>query len=115
MDLGELGNFIQDEGASFLAKLIEKNDILTVLNITHNHITQAGMKQIVEAVKKNNSLVQLDYVQYGASLNEITLTEMRQKLAANKKKLNQDRPDFDLEELIIPKHVQDIYSVYRTH
>ncbi|CAF0841622.1 unnamed protein product [Brachionus calyciflorus] len=115
MDLGELGNFIENEGADYLSELIETNQSLMCLNITHNHITQIGMKRIVEAVKKNESLINLEYVQYGVSLNEITLTQLRYSLALNKKKLSEKQPNFDPEEVIIPKHVKEIYSVYRTH
>jgi Ran GTPase-activating protein (RanGAP) involved in mRNA processing and transport len=65
MDLGELGNYIEDEGAYYLAKLLKENTQLLSINITHNHITQKGMQFIVDALKLNNNILYLDYVQYG--------------------------------------------------
>ena len=111
VDLGELGNQIEDEGAILLSKYLQSTDSLISLNITHNHITQRGMKALVEAVKANKSLVSLDYVQYGVSLNEFTLIEMRQSLERNRSLM---RPA-DVEEVLIPEHISEIYSVYRTH
>lgn len=114
MDLGELGNFIEDEGAIYLAHLIGHSRTLLSINITHNHITQQGMQFIVDVLEFNTSLLQLDYVQFGTSLNEITLSEMRLRLDRNRRLLRQSRPDFDPESVLIPEHVKEIYSVYRT-
>lgn len=115
MDLGELGNFIEDEGAIYLANLIANTDRLISLNITHNHITQRGIQLLVDALEFNQSLLQIDYVQFGTSLNEITLSEMRMYLERNWKRLKQTRQDFNPETVLVPDHVKQIYSVYRTH
>lgn len=114
MDLGELGNFIEDEGAIYLAHLIGNSRKLISVNITHNHITQQGMQFIVDALEFNESLLHLDYVQFGTSLNEITLSEMRMYLERNRRRLKQNQPDFDPDSVLIPEHVKQIYSVYRT-
>lgn len=115
MDLGELGNFIEDEGAIYLANVIGKTDKLISLSITHNHITQRGMQLLVDALEFNNSLLQFDYVQFGTSLNEVTLTQMRAYLGRNRFLLKQNKPDFDPNAVLMPEHVKQVYSVYRTH
>lgn len=114
MDLGELGNFIEDEGAIYLAHLIGHSKKLISVNITHNHITQQGMQFIVDALEFNKSLLHFDYVQFGTSLNEIMLSEMRIYLNRNRRILNESQPDFDPDTVLIPEHVKQIYSVYRT-
>ena len=111
MDLGELGNYIEDEGAFYLAKLIPSLEKLLSLSITHNHITQKGMQLVVNAIKKSNNLISFDYVQYGVSLNDEMLNDLRKHLQSNKENLQIS----DLDSFMIPDHVKEIYSVYRTH
>lgn len=115
VDLGELGNYIEDEGALYLSEYLKKTNHLISLNITHNHIKQKGMQLLVDALKHNKSLIYFDYVQYGISLNEITLGELRKCLMDNRLYLKQTRPDLNPESVIVDEHVNQIYSVYRTH
>lgn len=116
MDLGELGNYMEDAGAFHLSEFISSESCkLVSLNITHNHITQRGIQALTEAIKRNKTLVYIDYVQFGVSLNEITLTELRLALEKNKNLMKLNEPDTDIESIVIPDHVKEIYSVYRTH
>lgn len=116
MDLGELGNYIEDEGAFYLSKVLEKSDKIMWINITHNMITQKGLQVIVDKIKDmNRTLLYFDYVQYGTSLNEITLTDLRNSLQRNRDELLQRQPDFNPDSIFVPDHVREIYSVYRTH
>lgn len=115
MDLGELGNFMEDEGAMCLGNMIGKTNKLISLSITHNHITQRGMRLLVDAIEFNKSLIHFDYVQFGTSLNEITLSELRGYLERNRMDLKKNQPDFDADAILIPDHVKQMYSVYRTH
>jgi hypothetical protein len=112
MDLGELGNFIEDEGALHLCDLIRNNNIkLRSLNITHNNITMKSIKLIIEAMKENSSLISFDYSQFGLPLNDHLTAEIDHILQTNRKFLT----DKEIESILIPHHVQEIYSVYRTH
>jgi Ran GTPase-activating protein (RanGAP) involved in mRNA processing and transport len=113
LDLGELGNFIEDEGAEHLARYIEKSKNLLSLSITHNHITEKGMAAIKRAVKVNESLVSLDYVQYGVPVSEVVLEDLKRTLDNNRKQYELKK--IDIESILIPEHVREIYSVYRTH
>ena len=115
MDLGELGNFIEDQGAEYLSDFLRNSKSLVSLNITHNHITQKGLQKIVNSLKLNESLLYLDYIQFGVSLNEITLTCLRNLLERNRKKFLDKFDENYLESIVIPEHVKEIYSVYRTH
>ena len=115
MDMGELGNYIEDEGAFYLSKLIPTLKKLLSLSITHNHITQNGMKIMVDAIINKSNLINFDYVQYGVSLNDEILNNLRKQLQLNKETLQKTHSDEMIESLMIPFHVNEIYSVYRTH
>ena len=87
--MGELGNYIEDEGAFYLAKLIPSLKMLLSLSITHNHISQIGMKLIVNAIRDKTNLIHFDYVQYGVSLNDGILNDLRKhKFIRSCRKLN---------------------------
>jgi len=111
MDLGELGNYMEDEGAECLSEFIEVSTRLASLCVTYNHISEYGMQKLAGAVAKSKSLVSFEYVQYGVALNGINADLVRQGLLANRSRYSEDQ----LEEILIPAHVRDIYSVYRTH
>ncbi len=113
LDLGELGNCVGDEGAAYLASYVEHSPSLVSLNVTHNHITERGMRALGRAVKRNKSLVSLDYVQFGVPVSEVVLGEMKRTLENNRKQYELRR--VDVEAILIPEHVKEIYSVYRTH
>ncbi|RNA15578.1 leucine rich repeat [Brachionus plicatilis] len=116
MDVGELGNFIQDEGAEYLAEMVRKNKSLLSLNVNNNHMTRIGIMKIRDAVRDNDSLIQLEFsLGHGLYIDRIIMAEVSEKLKLNKQKLICQKPDFDIEELFIPLHVKEIYSVYRTH
>jgi hypothetical protein len=113
LDLGELGNCVEDEGAAHLAAYVQKSKSLVSLNVTHNHITEKGMRAIAKAVKRNESLVSIDYVQFGVPMSEIVLGDMRRTLENNRKQYELKK--VDVEAILVPEHVKEIYSVYRTH
>ena len=115
MDLGELGNYIEDEGAFYLSKLIPSLGKLMSLSITHNHITQMGMRLIVNEIGNSSTLIHFDYVQYGVSLNDEMLNGLRKHLQANKGNLLKTHSETELDSVMVPDHVKEIYSVYRTH
>lgn len=115
MDLGELGNYVEDEGAEYLSEYIRKSNRLASLNINHNHISELGMQMLMSAVRANRSLVELEYVQYGVSLDSINASELKKSLERNQKLFVEDCSQQELDDVKIPEHVREIYSVYRTH
>ena len=115
MDLGELGNYISDEGAVHLAAYLKATTKLVSLNITHNHITERGMQTIINAVDLNTSLIYFDYVQYGVSFDESALNKLKRSSQRNEKQFLENNSHEALEAIVKPEHVKEIYSVYRTH
>ncbi len=113
IDLGELGNCVGDGGIVFLGDLI-RNSRLISLNITHNHLSSFGLEQLKKAVGESKYLAFLDYVQFGVTVDQVLANDLKEKLAKNKEFLeNEARLDFN--SILVPDHVQKIYSVYRTH
>jgi hypothetical protein len=56
MDLGELGNYMEDEGAKCLSEFIEASTRLASLCVTYNHISEYGMQKLAAAVARSKSL-----------------------------------------------------------
>jgi hypothetical protein len=115
MDLGELGNYIEDQGAEYLSNYIMGSKKLASLNVNHNHISEFGMQMLAGAIRKNRSLVDLEYVQYGVSLDSINAKEIKSCLNSNQKLFLQEYSQEELDDIRIPQHVREIHSVYRTH
>jgi len=111
MDLGELGNFIEDQGSEYLCKFIKTSTKLASLSVTYNHISDYGMQKLANAIAMSKSLVSFEYVQYGVALSSIDADLIKQTMLANRSFYSQN----ELEEIFIPEHVREIYSVYRTH
>ena len=53
-------NNISDAGAKELAQALKVNNSLTVLDLYNNNISDVGAKEIAQALKVNNSLTVLD-------------------------------------------------------
>lgn len=115
MDLGEIGNFIQDEGAQCLANLLRKNTSLRSLNITHNHITLSGINAIAAALEVNTNLIHFEYNQHSLSINEQVQNNIENCLKRNRNLIISKQPEFTIENFLTQDHVAKIYSVYRTH
>jgi len=130
--LGELGNIIGDEvtivsleslicthgwlkavhkGAKSIAELLKVNKTLRSLDLLHNSI---GLQYLKEGLKENTSLVNLVTTQFGKVHNEVTKEEIKQYLARNRSLVPEDELK-ELDNLAIPEHIAEVYSVYRTH
>lgn len=114
MDLGELNNFIQDEGVEYLSQILKYTNLIS-LNITHNHVTQNGFQILVDSIRENQTMCYLDYGQFGVHFNAVTIECLKSYLKRNKELFLAKNSEKDLESVIIPEHVKEIYSVYRTH
>ncbi len=112
MDLGELNNFIEDEGCIYLSDLFKNDSIdLISLNITHNHISRIGFEILVDSIEKNKKLSFLDYNQFGMHFNTEKISLLKSYLKRNHDLLDENL----IQSIIVPDHVKEIYSVYRTH
>ncbi len=119
LDLGEMANFIGDDGASHLANVISSGKTrLVSLNVIDNLIGEAGIRCLLDAVQSvgGKHLVHLECSQFGMPLRQVVLDEIRRALDINKKALECDNKEFKgyLDEILVPTHIKDIYSVYRT-
>lgn len=112
--VGELGNFIGDPGAQSLAELLRRDTRLRSLDLLHNYISQRGVNHIREAMKHNHTLVSLQLTQFGKVHNEPGKEELRAALQRNRARVPADEVAA-LEQIDLPDHIRDIYSVYRTH
>ena len=120
LDLGEMANWIGDDGAVHLAQVIGAGQAsrLVSLNVVGNLIGEAGVRSLLDAVRSDGGrrLVQLECGQFGMPLRQVILDEMRRSLDANRRALEADDPHYaaNLQDILVPQHVKEIYSVYRT-
>lgn len=112
--VGELGNCLGDEGARSLATMLRDNRSLVALDLLHNFISQRGVNHIREAMQVNERLLWLQLTQFGKVHNEPGKEELRAALLRNRGRLTADEV-IAAEEVNLPTHVREIYSVYRTH
>lgn len=109
----ELGNFIGDDGASYVAELLKHNSQIRHIDLLHNSISQAGVNHIIAALKNNTTLVKLQLTQFKIVHNEPGKEYIKEKLAINYALLNDDNRII-VDKMITPWYIQDIHSVYRT-
>jgi len=112
--VGELGNFIGDEGARALARMLRTNTVLRSLDLLHNYISQVGVNHLREALKINQTLVWLQLTQFGKVHNEPGKEELRAALQRNLAQIPEDLCE-PVAKINLPDHITEIYSVYRTH
>lgn len=112
--VGELGNFIGDDGARALAGMLQHNTTLRSLDLLHNYISQVGVNHLREALKVNRTLVHLQLTQFGRVHNEPGKEELRAALQRNRELVPADQAE-RVGKIGLPDHITEIYSVYRTH
>lgn len=111
--VGELGNFVGDEGARVLAEMLAGNRTLRSLDLLHNFISQVGVNHIRRALHVNRTLTSLQLTQFGRVHNEPGKEEIRAALERNRQLVPPDQTE-RVSKIEFPDHVMDIYSVYRT-
>jgi uncharacterized protein (DUF924 family)/Ran GTPase-activating protein (RanGAP) involved in mRNA processing and transport len=111
--VGELGNFIGDDGARVLAEMLAGNRTLRVLDLLHNFISQVGVNHLRRALEVNRTLTSLQLTQFGRVHNEPGKEEIRAALERNRRLVPADQRD-QVSKIEFPDHVLEIYSVYRT-
>jgi hypothetical protein len=111
--VGELGNFVGDEGARVLAEMLAGNRTLRALDLLHNFISQVGVNHIRRALEVNRTLTSLQLTQFGRVHNEPGKEEIRAALERNRQLVPPEEAT-RVSKIEFPDHVMEIYSVYRT-
>lgn len=93
-DMHELTNRLGDEGMVAIAKLIAENRHLQCLSISCNGVTNDGLRVFLKnGVKKSESLIHLEYHQYGLKIDEDIKNEIESQLDLNWIRLREKMPD----------------------
>jgi len=111
--VGELGNFVGDEGARVLAEMLAHNRTLRSLDLLHNFISQVGVNHLRRALDDNRTLTSLQLTQFGRVHNEPGKEAIRAALERNRQLVPPEQAE-QVSKIEFPDHVMDIYSVYRT-
>lgn len=82
-DLGALPNNIGDEGAVFAGEFIRNNKTINILDISTNGMTDVGLRIIAEAMQENDSILMLQYSQWGIKPNKEIKQMIHRKLEHN--------------------------------
>jgi Ran GTPase-activating protein (RanGAP) involved in mRNA processing and transport len=116
-DLGELPNRIENGGMVHLAKLITSNPNIKILSVFNNNIDNVGIKILADAIKENNSVLYIEYGQYGLVVDKDSAYAISTKINENcLRELGMDYNTFVKNKLRFMKHtsrVKYIDSVYR--
>lgn len=108
----ELGNRITDVGAQHLAKLLTHNTTLRSLSFHYHLFTSEGVSALAKALENNHSLISTGETRF--SKEPVLSKHINSLLERNRKEASAAFPDLKLEEIDIPQHVNEIFSVYRT-
>lgn len=111
-DMGELSNKIEDDGAKYIAKFISENKKVKLLSILHNHITNEGIELIATAMEKNDTILFLNYTQYGVVVSQKVVKKISDKLKENKDRVG-DPDERNPKYIMHSKEVLLIGSIYR--
>ena len=104
----EIGNRIGDDGAKSLARLLDNNKTLHSLYLKNNCIGDEGIRALCSSLENNFSLTSIGTSQFYSDTAEAEISFIHEAIDRNKKLLP------GLEEIDLPEHVNEIYSVYRT-
>jgi hypothetical protein len=82
-DLGELPNNLLDEGAAHVAEFIRNNKTVKVLEVDENGFTNTGIDLLNDAIKENDTLLQLRFAQFKLRIPIEVRNEVTAKLDEN--------------------------------
>lgn len=110
LELGEEGNMIGDEGGAYLAEKLFPT--VRQLDLMNNLMSDEGLKAVAEKV--NDRVLSLRITPRGRRNPDVE-KELRQKCKANEQRFEQETGEEAerVREARWPKHVKEIYSIYR--
>lgn len=112
-DLGEVPNQIESQGASYLADMLAVNKTLRSLDITYTSVQQGGIDALAKVLSTTNtSLIHINLEQFGIPYNELSRELIRESINRNKNNIDNDEL-IVINNIIDPKHLEEIRSVYR--
>jgi hypothetical protein len=117
MPLAEFPNRIGNEGAKALAATLKVNSSLRCVILLHNHIFQEGIDHLRVTLCEepcNRSLIKLELEQMGIPHNELSREDIRWALKRNYLALT-EAERMEIDDVVNPKHVYEIASVYRVN
>lgn len=116
-DMGELPNYVGDEGADYISNYIKQNSNLQVFDFSENYISNKKLIEIGNSMKDNINLLYTYFNQYGIQINKDIKKlyhEVHERNILNK--LNISYKEFHKNNLRFLKHTDDILkidSIYR--
>lgn len=114
-DLGELTNRIGNEGAEYIAKLIKENNVIEYISVIINGIGEGGIVKMVDALKTNETIVQLNTQQYALVLPQNVTLDLKKYLHRNRKNRNIKNIDSYARFLKHTENIVNIDSIYRNN
>jgi len=118
-DMGELPNFIGDDGVDAIKKFIENNNTVKIMDISQNNISNEGLNKILDSFEKNNTLLHINYNQYGVDVSKDTKDKFFMLMERNvRNNLGMTYNEFHKGHLRLMKHTEDILkidSIYRNN
>ena len=116
-DLKELPNYFDGEGAEIIAKFLQTNQTVRVMEIKDVNLKEGGLKAIAKALEENTTLLDLSYAQFQYSIPESISEKINYCLARNiKQQLGIELSEFRRNKLRQIKHTEQIRfidSIYR--
>jgi Ran GTPase-activating protein (RanGAP) involved in mRNA processing and transport len=115
-DMGAVTNNIGDNGAVYIAELLQNNTSLRYLNISMNNISADAMKIIVDALETNTTLWYLIFTQYDIEMPQ-TITSRIYSILERNRALHNNIVFNDkfLRYLRCSKKIDKIDSIYRNN
>lgn len=108
----EVGNFIGDVGASYIAEMLKTNKMLKSLSLLHNAISQIGINTLIKGLEFNTTLVYFQFTQFGKVTNEPGKEAIKKILNHNYEILSQE-DKIRCDKIDTPDYISEIRSVYR--
>ena len=117
-DLQELTNRIGDAGIAFISKLVAENKHLIALSVSCNGISNDGLKVLLEeGIQKSDSLIHVEYHQYGLKIDDELKKQIETKLELNWARIQKSvKTDSKYQYVRFVKHspsVQYVDSIYK--
>ena len=116
-DLKELPNYFDGEGAEIIAKFLQTNKTVRLIEIKDVNLRDGGLSAIAEALEQNTTLLDLSYAQFQYSIPETVTAKITHYLARNvKQQLGMELAEFRRTRSREIKHTEQISfidSIYR--
>ena len=116
-DLKELPNYFDGEGAEIIAKFLQTNKTVQMIEIKDVNLRDGGLSAIAEALEQNTTLLDLSYAQFQYSIPETVTAKITNCLAKNvKQQLGMELAEFRRtrsREIKHTKQISFIDSIYR--